>query len=123
MFREFRQARAFTFFARANIRRPWCPTFTMTDACFSGLGIGVVESEFDRDTVWNIGRNDERWRFRVEYADGRGARDKSLSMLDPFSDVETVKPMRAAPKAVWGEVREFPEILADISHPSGGVRY
>ena len=74
--RELSQARALVFFARANIRRPWCPTVTMTDACFSSFG--MVESDFDPDTVWNVGKNDERWRFRVEYADGRGARDESV---------------------------------------------
>eukprot|EP00973_Karenia_brevis_P045095 6245394-Karenia_brevis.AAC.1 len=62
--------------------------------------------------VWEIGKHDERWRFKIEYTEPSGPSGHDLVEADPLHDLSTVKPMSRPPRAVWGQRDNFPEISA-----------
>ena len=72
---EFRHAAALITFAVADLRRPFSPTLHAFDASESGLGISASTAPplLIEDTA---GFND-RWRFREELYELRGARDNT----------------------------------------------
>jgi hypothetical protein len=73
-------------FARTNVRRQWHEEIMATDA--SPGGYGVCRSVLPASHVEDIGRYDERWRFKVEYEQGQGPRAAALRAMDPLTDIE-----------------------------------
>ena len=63
----------------------------MSDA--SPAGYGVVEGKFGAKEVWDVGKFNEKWRFKIEYESEGGAKAKALGQLDPLRGLETVKAM------------------------------
>ena len=60
----------------AELGRPWATEVWCVDAATHGLA--VMRSEWQRRSVMEVGRLEERWRFRGE-GGGRGARTRALA--------------------------------------------
>lgn len=115
--KESRWIRALVFFARTNLRRPWSTVVHSTDAPLGGGGVAVAT--FSEDEVYQVGKFDERWRFKLEYASPEGHRQRALRLAqaDPFSDMETVIPIAAPEQPEWGVRRDFPEVPPCMLQP------
>ena len=70
--RELRWAVTLPPFLQSNVKRPWCPLVTATDAEGAGGvdcgGWGVTKKRMDVKTVRELGSVSEKWRFDVEDA-------------------------------------------------------
>ena len=86
---ECRQAAALLLVCSADLRKPWSPVATVSDASLTGTAVAALESE--AEIVRRIGQCRENWRFKSQDPLNR-ARDSTLK-LDPFEDLGTVKPM------------------------------
>lgn len=79
----------------ADLRREWNPTLIATDASVSGIAVSSCCSTTSQ--VSTIGKVKENWRFKVKAP--IAPRKKTVQHvdvsqgLDPFLDVETVKPV------------------------------
>lgn len=105
--------------AFADLRRPWDNNVFASDASLSG--IGICTAVFSREEVAHLGRHKENWRFKckapvaprkstVSYVDPTAG-------LDPFKDIETVKPCALAREDPY-EINElFPEIPFETMAP------
>ena len=85
---ECKWAAALLLVCHSDMRKPWCPVATVSDACLSGTAVASLHST--AAIVSEIGQCREMWRFKTREPLNR-ARDCVLA-LDPFKDVETVKP-------------------------------
>ena len=75
----------------ADLRRKWDEEITSSDASLSG--IAVCKLSLDVDTIKEVGKYKEVWRFKVKHPT---AKPKEVSLGDPFSVPETVKPIDVA---------------------------
>ena len=75
----------------------------------SPAGFGIVSARLHPEEVAELGAHNERWRFRKEYLPV-AARRNALAQLDPFSNMETAKPMVPIRRAIWSEAKDFPEV-------------
>lgn len=82
-----------------NLRRPWSPTITCSDA--SPVGYGVCQRDLTPNEVHDMGAWQDRWRFRHLPPEEWRPRDRA-SGLDPLRDVETAR--------VW----EVPQTIGDL---------
>ena len=76
MIRELRRAAILLPFAFTDLRLPWDPVISASDAEGEG-GLGVVEASLPAAAVGDVGRTSELWRYR--YEDSVRARDHALS--------------------------------------------
>ncbi|CAE7038510.1 unnamed protein product [Symbiodinium sp. CCMP2592] len=90
----------------SNFKSPWSQEVLCTDASLSGYA--VMSRTADPGVVGELGRYDERWRFRLGEARHVAPRASALA-LDPFSDPSSVKP------EVEGEI--FGRVSIDDSFP------
>ena len=102
---------------QGSIKQEWGPTMYCTDACLSGYA--VMSSVQGKATVREIGRNDERWRFRLGEGYVNAPRRQALDTAGVFSDPLTVLP------EVDGEVPRpvelsplFPDVLPEVMEAS-----
>lgn len=91
----------------------------MHDASLGGYGI--MRGRFDREEVESVGRYDERWRFSKAYEQNLPPRAHALLALDPFADVESVRPFREARRPVW-EAADYPEVPKSMLMRSSWLR-
>ena len=100
----------------ASMRRPWCTTINCTDA--SPIGYGICQSEVDGERVQNIGRWQERWRYKRLPPAEWAPRRRALG-LDVFGSVSTVVGSSncdfGLEHVVDNEI--FPEVPVEILHP------
>ena len=75
----------------ADLRRKWDEENTSSDASLSG--IAVCKRSLDVDTIKEVGKYKEVWRFKVKHPT---AKPREVAFGDPFSDPETVKPIDVA---------------------------
>ena len=75
----------------ADLRRKWDEEITSSDASLSG--IAVCKRSLDVDTIKEVGKYKEVWRFKVKHPT---AKPREVALGDPFSDPETVKPIDVA---------------------------
>ena len=75
----------------ADLRRKWDEEITSSDASLSG--IAVSKRSLDVDTIKEVGKYKEVWRFKVKHPT---AKPREVALGDPFSDPETVKPIDVA---------------------------
>ena len=99
-----------------SFKQEWCPTMYCTDACLSGYA--VMSSSQGIETVREIGRQDERWRFRLGDGHVAAPRRQALDTVGVFSDPLTVLP------EVDGEIPRpieltpsFPDVLPQVMEP------
>ena len=96
----------------ADLRREWNPTLIATDASLSGIAVSSCFSTTSQ--VSNIGKVKENWRFKVKAP--IAPRKKTVQHvdfsqgLDPFTDVETVKPVTLLREDLFELDEFFPEI-------------
>ena len=88
----------------------------MADA--SPAGFGVVYTSWQERDVRSVGVYNERWRFSLDYVQGKGARAAALGLADPLRDMTTVKPVRVPPSWQWKELLTFPEVPAELLRDS-----
>ena len=108
---EFRWAAALLLVCKSDLQRPWCAQATASDACLSGTAVASLNST--AETVREIGQCRELWRFKSKDPLNR-ARDTILK-LDPFRDVNTVKPVNGSfedPFQLNLEFRHVPQEFA-----------
>ena len=93
----------------ADVFAEWDPQPLCTDACLSGYA--VMEGDHTSAELAVIGRQDERWRFKLDGGQRRAPREIALEHADPLHDPNTVLP------SVDGRVeqtlvsdRNFPEV-------------
>lgn len=96
----------------ADLRREWNPTLIATDASLSGIAVSSCCSTTSQ--VSTIGKVKENWRFKVKAP--IAPRKKTVQHvdvsqgLDPFLDVETVKPVTLLREDLFELDEFFPEI-------------
>lgn len=96
----------------ADLRREWNPTLIATDASLSGIAVSSCCSTTSQ--VSTIGKVKENWRFKVKAP--IAPRKKTVQHvdvsqgLDPFLDVETVKPVTRLREDLFELDEFFPEI-------------
>ena len=108
---EFRWAAALLLVCKSDLQRPWCAQATASDACLSGAAVASLNST--AETVREIGQCRELSRFKSKDPLNR-ARDTILK-LDPFRDVNTVKPVNGSfedPFQLNSEFRHVPQEFA-----------
>lgn len=101
----------------ANIFSQWDNQVLCTDACLSGYA--VLESCHSSQVAADLGRNDERWRFRREDGQKVAPRAEALDTSKVFEDVRTVKPDIEG--EVFGDfqlVPTFPNVNPDLMDKS-----
>ena len=59
------------------------------------------------DTVREVGKYHERWRFKAEYYSDLNPRQKCGFDLDPFTDVQSVLPVGIRRHVLWEEQVDF----------------
>ena len=89
--RECKHIAALLPLCKANLRLPWSPTVTCSDACLSG--IAVCRAQCEVSDISQVGAVSERWRYTVKLP---SAKPREPLRLDPFSDPSTVRPMAPA---------------------------
>ena len=87
--RECRWIRQVAPLLRADWRRPWSLTVTVSDACPSG--IGVCETTWSQQEVEEVGRVSERWRYIGSTPAVRARKHVASLRLDPLVDLASVK--------------------------------
>lgn len=101
----------------ANIRRPWSEDLFCTDA--SPQGYGICERQLGCEAVGQLGRWNERWRFRRLPPEEWAPRRRAMG-LDPIADVETVlgdeDPLPEGQDYVIDD--DFPEVPLEVVDPS-----
>lgn len=71
----------------SDVRRKWSDQLLCTDA--SPDGFGICERVLDKRTISDIGRWNERWRYKRLAPEDWAPRRRALG-VDPFSDASTV---------------------------------
>lgn len=103
----------------ADLRRSWDTTVYTSDASLSG--IGVCKSVFTAQHVDEIGRRKEIWRYKckapVAPRKATVSHQDDYVGLDPFADVETVKPCNLKREDPYEINDVFPEISIDDMLP------
>ena len=103
----------------ADLRRPWDCTVFASDASLSG--IGVCKSDFSHTDVEQIGNFKEAWRYKTKSPiaprKSTVSHDDIAEGLDPFVDIETVKPCSLMREDPFELNDEFPEIDGDLMDP------
>ena len=90
--KEARWAAALLPLCFADLRKPWSATLTVSDACLSGTAVSALDESVEN--VRKIGQCREMWRFRA--ADPLTRAREAVLGLDPFADLESVKPIKQA---------------------------
>lgn len=105
----------------ADLRRPWSSTVTCSDASLSG--IAVCAKYTNVGTVASVAQHREGWRFkhREFQAPRHSALSEAKTCLDPFFDVETVKPMGVCRQDPYLLDDGFPEVPQDFMKPDDWV--
>lgn len=100
----------------SDLRREWSPTITCTDA--SPQGYGVCERDLPVHQVRNLGRWQERWRFRRLPPDQWRPRERWGSR-NPLSDPLTVCGglEQYDDLEFYGDNLNFPEVSQDVLDP------
>ena len=73
-------------FIEAPLDMGWDSTVLCSDSCPTGFGVRA--KHFEPSAVSDVGRWNERWRFKL--AGGRVVRPRERA-LDPFSDLASVR--------------------------------
>ena len=99
-----------------ELKRNWSSTVTCTDA--SPDGYGICERQLDQELVHDIGRWQDRWRFRHLGPEDWKPRER-LAGLDPLLDIRTARTFRS-PQTVedmYAYNDFFPEVSEHITQP------
>ena len=103
----------------ADLRRPWDCTVFASDASLSG--IGVCKSDFSHKEVEQIGIFKEAWRYKtrspIAPRKATISHDDISEGLDPFLDIETVKPCSLIREDPFELNDAFPEIDGQLMDP------
>eukprot|EP00435_Cladocopium_sp_Y103_P062452 s598_g24.t1 len=93
----------------SDMRRPWSTTVTASDA--SPEGYGICQSEVTEEEAYNLGKWNERWRFRRLPPGEWKPRQRALG-LDVLSDIRTVigDPQRHDDSGSFVDNELFPEV-------------
>ena len=108
---ECKWAAALLLMCRANLRLPWHPSVTASDASLTGTG--VVEAVFDPKLVSVVGSQKELWRYKA--TDLANKAREHVSKLDPFADAGTVCEQK--PRDSFDEFQlnlDFQEVPAEM---------
>ncbi|CAE7255770.1 hmgA [Symbiodinium natans] len=98
----------------ADLRKPWCPTITASDASLSGTAVAALTVESGQ--VQTIGVCREMWRFKSKDPLAK-ARDAALC-LDPFVHHETVMSLDPAERDPFQLNLDFQHVPVQIAcHP------
>lgn len=88
--------------------------------CFTS-GIGVCKSDFSHTDVEQIWNFKEAWRYKTKSPiaprKSTVSHDDIAEGLDPFLDIETVKPCSLMREDPFELNDEFPEIDGDLMDP------
>ena len=95
--RECRWIQQIAPLLRADWRRPWSLTVTVSDACPSG--IGVCETTWSQQEVEEVGRVSERWRYIASTPSVRARAHVASLRLGPLVDLDSVKAIGELPSA------------------------
>ena len=77
--RELRSAAWLLPLAMADLRREWSPTVCCVDAC--GSRLVVMRASWSLRSVKEVGRLEERWRFKINEGIAAGLRELTLCEL------------------------------------------
>ncbi|CAE7886307.1 unnamed protein product, partial [Symbiodinium necroappetens] len=105
----------------SDFKSPWSQEVLCTDASLSGYA--VMSRSASPEVVGELGRHDERWRFRLGDAKHVAPRASALA-LDPFSDPASVKP--EVEGEIFGPVSvddSFPQIKQSFMEPGNWHRW
>ena len=112
----------------ANLKRNWSTVVTASDASLSGIAVCAREATLTE--IKRIGLCPESWRFRSKHAvNPRESvfHTEKLDPVDPFSNVDTVKPVTSNPSAYDDPYElnpDFKEIPIQFMHESHwGLRF
>ena len=99
-----------------NIRLQWSDTVTCTDA--SPFGYGICERSADLQQVRNIGRWQERWRFKHLDPENWKPRER-VQGRDVLSDIRTARcfPVPTCIDDLYELDGDFPEVPTDFMEP------
>lgn len=100
-----------------QLKKEWYPCVTCTDA--SPEGFGICEQAMDECDIRNMGRWQERWRFKLLPPSAWRPRERALRQ-DPFSDLGTAAGVSHLVHQDWEYVADdsFPEIDRSVLEPS-----
>ena len=100
----------------ASMRRSWSDVVVITDA--SPDGYGICERQLDTQTVADIGRWQERWRYKRLPPEDWAPRRRALGVdvFGSFDSVLGVNPMEQQDWD-WVEDKNFPEVPRTVLHP------
>ena len=103
----------------ADLRRPWDCTVFASNASLSG--IGVCKSDISHEVIERIGNFKEAWRYKTKSPiaprKATVSHDDITQGLDPFLDIETVKPCSLMREDPFELNDEFPEIDGELVDP------
>lgn len=112
----------------ANLKRNWSTVVTASDASLSGIAVCARKATLTE--IKRIGLCPESWRFRSKHAvNPRESvfHTEKLDPVDPFSNVDTVKPVISNPSAYDDPYElnpDFKEIPIQFMHESHwGLRF
>ena len=112
---ECKWAAALLLMCRANLRLPWHPAVTASDASLTGTG--VVEARFDPKLVATVGSQKELWRYKA--SDSACRAREHVGKLDPFKHIGTVK--ASSPESPWDDFQlnlDFQEVPQEMLEQS-----
>ena len=117
---ECRIAAALILTCYADLRKPWCPTITASDASLSGTAVAALTVESGQ--VQTIGVCREMWRFKSKDPLAK-ARDAALC-LDPFVHHETVMSLDPAERDPFQLNLDFQHVPVQIAcHPEWKLQF
>ena len=98
----------------ADLRQPWSQVVTVTAA--SPQGYGICEKEFPENTVQQVGRWHERWRYKRTPVEARAPRRRALG--DPLVDLHTAarNPEAFEQSDNYGRNESFEEVPVQLLH-------
>jgi len=99
---------ALTMLLGSDLSRPWSETVTCSDA--SPWGLGVCEKSVPCDKVAEMGRWQERWRFKRLEPNEWAPRRRALGELDEITDPRTVHNTLITDDCDWKFRVGFPEV-------------
>eukprot|EP00974_Lingulodinium_polyedra_P065983 6384080-Lingulodinium_polyedra.AAC.1 len=99
----------------------WSEDVDIFDSSLAGCA--VLTANVGEDVAASIGQVDERWRYAFQYEQDEGPRAHALRAAAApaacFDDPDTVKP-RSWTRKAWCEVKDFPEVPADVVKGADG---
>ncbi len=101
--KEAQWAAALLRLCYCDLRQPWDPMVSMSDASLTGIAVTV--SKWELEQVRDVCTTREKWRY-VGRNPLNQPRSTALGQLDPLTDILTVKPL---PKSADDQSYDYDE--------------